>query len=280
MKRFLCLFVVLGILGYCLSAAAKSPSKFSLRLEGGWSSLDGSDLNTGVQGHFESVKNLLNFLGYTAQGDFLRAEAGRSFDFEILAMITGRLGVGVGAGMFSASERSVIDLSLYSTHLADFTYNIKARAVPVHLSLYYYLPLSRSLNLFAEAGVAYYLAEADWEFTVAGSWPQSHTAYNADGGGLGMQGGIGLDWAPLKHFGVYFKAAGRRVSCSGFEGTASNSTTTEGRLFYVETATLWGHFPILLLAETTPASPDYVSVREAKVDFSGFSLLAGVFVRF
>ncbi len=71
----------------------------------------------------------------------------------------------------------------------------------------------------------------------------------------------------------------------GFEGTAkydgsSLLYTEEGALYYWEQMTIIGKYPRVLVRENKPSGPDVSNAREAEVDFSGFTFLAGIKINF
>jgi len=70
---------------------------------------------------------------------------------------------------------------------------------------------------------------------------------------------------------------------SGFEGTFEYTSSHigdgkgEGTLYYMLYDEKW---PYVLICREKPGAPYYTNVREARVDFSGFTIRSGLKIRF
>jgi len=76
---------------------------------------------------------------------------------------------------------------------------------------------------------------------------------------------------------------GRYAKISGFEGTYEYTSSSgswnakgEGTLYYMLYDEKW---PYLYICREKPGAP-YTNVREARVDFSGFTIRSGLKIRF
>jgi hypothetical protein len=106
---------------------------------------------------------------------------------------------------------------------------------------------------------------------------------------LGFHGGLGLEITLDKRVSLNVVGRGRYAKISHFDGTDTTmhygfrdggvykeyiTTTKKGILFYFEK----DNYPRMAVYEVKPTN--YESVREASFDFSGFTLQAGLKIRF
>lgn len=279
MKRIVCTLAILGLLGLCLPAQSQAQSRFTLRLSGGLNMLDGGDLNTGAEGWFNFWDALAQAFGNTTSGTFSAANLGLNFGGDFIFKFNESMGVGIGAGLLSASKESVMSFS-NAGGSGTFTHKVTASAIPLRLSFFYYLPVSSSMNVVFNAGLGYYLAKANYLLTEdAGGTPVTDEI-DASGSGLGFHGGLGLEIALMPNLGILVDLSGRFASCGGFEGDETSGGTVHGKVYAFDDNTGIGTFHFITVETTLPSGAGISNAAEAKVSFTGFSLVAGFFVRF
>jgi len=260
----------------CLPAQSQAQSRFSFRLAGGLNILDGGDLNTGGEGWFDLWEAGVLYAGIATSGDYSAAKLGLNFGGDFIFKFNESMGVGIGAGMLSASKESVLAYSSL-TGSGVFTHRVKASAVPLRLGFFYYLPVGSTMNVVFNAGLGYYLAKANYQSIILGDTVE----YDASGGGLGFHGGLGLEIVLMPNLGILLDLSGRFASCGGFEGEEIRyGLTTSGRMYAFDGADPLGTFHVILIAETKPSGIGVSHTAEAKISFTGFSFLAGFFFRF
>jgi hypothetical protein len=281
MKRIVCILAILGLLGLCLPAQSQAQTKFTLRLGGGLNFMDGGDLNSGGQGSFNFWDAVARAIGYTTSGTFSAANLGFNFGGDFIFQFNESMGIGIGAGMLSATKESVDRLSIGSTSVT-FTHKIAASAVPLRLGFFYYLPVSPSMNVVFNLGLGYYLGKGNYTMTVSGGGTTSVSNNDASGNGIGFHGGLGLEIALAPNMGILVDLSGRFASIGGFSGTETvdGSTAATGKLYAYDYSTMVGNFHVLVVDNTLPSGPGISNAAEAKVSFTGFSFVAGFFVRF
>ena len=269
------------------AAAFAQESRLKIRLFGGYGYLAGGDLNTGTEGLFNLWGDLAVALGATRSGAFKPANFGFTFGGDVIFMFNPTIGIGFGSEYIRASRDSEAVFTLPTGQLA-ISAGQTASAVPLKASLYICVPAGESVRMVLHAGAGYYLAKMSNDVLV--SEPPDSLEYRneADGKGIGFHGGLGfeIDFSP--NAGFFIEARGRYAKFDGFTGdftfAAGGVTlaTESGTLFYSENKGLVPNFyPIITVSDTAPvSSPNVRNIREAKIDFSGGSAVAGFYIRF
>ena len=114
----------------------------NIKLFGGYGTMTTGDYNSFGES-FEKYTDNVALAGLTKEGEFKKLNWGLEYGGEIIVKLVGGLGVGFGAGYIQRSNESEISLadplagSMTFNSAPDFT------AVPVTVSLYYYLPYAK-----------------------------------------------------------------------------------------------------------------------------------------
>jgi hypothetical protein len=291
MKKLIIVCAVVLLLLFLLPSQAKAQyneGRFAFKFYGGLNYLAGADLNDSMKGWSEYYAWGWGLLGYSTSNTFKAANLGMNFGGDFIFQFTPSMGVGLGVGYLQASSTSKINYTWLTPALPDIdeTYEVKASAIPIKASFYYFLPTSGMINVNLHAGVGYYLATAyaRYRAEVLTLWEQN-VYDNLPGGGIGFHGGIGLEFKLSPMIGVFVEGQGRYAAFSNFEGDAlytdsgGTSTTNTGKAWTFD-ATGAGHtFTLSVIDTTAPSGSGISNVRQTKVDFSGFSLVAGIIVR-
>lgn len=275
----------IGLLCILLPAAALPSSglNLSFKLSGGYSVLALDDVNRCLQAWVEyHKKEVASYPDWTFSGG--KAEKLRGgFDFEVEALLnlSRRWAVGIGSG-YSFSEvsesRSIIN-TVERRGLA-FAYGrpTKVSGIPLVISGYYFLPLGPKVQIYVRAGAGWLWAKYINREGVRRSTRRdyTYTSFNSASGRSGLtQGGLGVKYIQDKNLGFFCEASLRKAKV--------NSLRVEnGILYYFEEYSSsydywWAKIEGM---ETAPAGENIRSVRKAVVDFSGFFLKLGFFIRF
>lgn len=265
-------------------------SRLSVRLYGGFSRVAAGNINAGSDGYMELFK-LYESLGYgETTGGYKPVHGGYDFGADVIYRISPMFGVGLGVGYLRSSRASHMTFT-EGTNSLTMSATPALSAVPVRLAAFLTTPLSRKIDLIADAGAAWYAglkfegkqrieAGADsWsDMTVSGS--------RSSLSNLGFQGSLGVEYRFTEKLGFFVEALGRYArfknfaQVTGAETTSGGSDTVEGKL-YVETVTfIDGSFSMFTIEETPPTDSPSTTYREPKIDLSGFSIQAGVHFRF
>jgi hypothetical protein len=263
-----CLWLLLFLPGLCKA------EKFSLKLSGGMNYLSMGDINTGIKGISDEWSAFA-----ASQGGYVQGEAKPlhfSYDLEgtIIIDLTPKIGIGFGIGYIEGTRTSEITFS--GSFKGSLTNKLKIRAIPFRLGVFYTLPMRERINVVFNAGVGVYLAQCDYDrlplsADLIGPWVV-HLESSSEG--FGFHGGVGFEFKIASNLSFVFEGQGRYVKIGGFGGTNSGMIRPfGGTLYYYEETTATGTYPMIDIFENKPSYPNS---REAKVDFSGITFLAGI----
>ena len=276
-------FALLAI--FSPAPAACSNIGFSLRLYGGLNYLSGGDLNEGLKGMNDYYARYFWYYGLTKSGgEYKPVHLGLNFGGDFIVQISPALGIGLGAGYLQGTSNSTLT---FTPVAADVKTTPRASAVPLRFGLYFTLPAGAMVNVNFHAGLGYYLTKMSYDLrtSAAGTW--NLYTVKADANGLGFHGGIGLEFKLLPAIALFFEGQGRYVRIGGFKGSIEVTDSygghgsENGNLYYYRfTALPLGTFPVILVSDTVPSGSGTTDVREAKIDFSGFSAVAGIIIHF
>lgn len=271
----------------------KSGGRLGIKLTGGLAYLYGGDasVNRKSWDAYWRERARQPESGISMEGGTQSINQGMNWEGDVVYYLNPRLGIGIGAGYLRASKEK--DEGRIVVHWPDNTrtYNRgnEFSVVPIKLGIFYNLLQSRKFNLFLNAGVGYYLAE--WEeseeYTSQSSgasyWGTYETKVHA--GGFGFHGGLGLEYRIFRNIALVVEGFGRYARFSGFEGEYREKhpgvdVKDEGKLYYYE----WSYnnidYPWVELLDRDPSEINFSSpiknARSAVIDFSGFSLRAGI----
>ena len=289
MKIFWRVAIGLAALGLALGRTAAPlcaqdvpTGKFDLKLSAGITSMAGGDLNAGLEGFSNYWAGLAAASGYAVKGSFSPARLGPDAGFDLIWRLSPTLGVGIGAGYIGAARESVMT---FESAAGTVTQTVRPSygAEPVRIGIFKTVPLSRTLNLVLNGGLGFYFAQAKalWTIGTDGGYGELLDA-SVEKGGLGFHGGLALEFKAGNLISVLLEMAGRYARFSGFTGIGSDdvngdATTTQGTLYYFEpfdSATGAKVYSMVYVFSEAPGGD--VRAREARIDFSGFSLRLGI----
>jgi hypothetical protein len=270
------------------SPAAKT-SKLSVKLYGGYSHVLAGDVNEGSDYYFEILEYYQAEGFGTITGSYKPVHGGYNFGGDIIYQLSPKLGLGLGFGYMRNSSSSVGTWDSGEGDSVTLTAEPTLTAMPIRLGLFFTTPLSKKLNLTADAGAAYYAglkleAMQGLEFSPDEWMTMTVEGSERSGLDIGFQGSLGVEYMISPKLGFFVEAAGRYAKFSNFElvtGRQENSSgepnTIEGKLYiYSDTAgtTEISGFTIVETGDTP--DPEY---WEPKIDLSGFSLQIGIRIR-
>jgi hypothetical protein len=285
MKKFLVACSVALLLLFLVPSVARAQydvGRFGFKIYGGLNYLSGGDLNKAATGFGDSWTEVFDLLGLSPTGQFSAVHLGMNFGGEFIFQFTPNIGVGLGAAYISASKSSTITYTPTAAGV-DLLWKPSVSAIPITASFYYFLPSGSNLKFFFNAGVGYYFAKTDlehhWWLIVPVNWDVKTT-----GGGLGFHGGLGMEYGFTPQFGLILEVKGRYASFSNFDGSVvwtypwgGSPDTVNGSLWATDMPMTTGTKTWLWVDTVEPGGTNQ---RAAKVDFSGFSFLAGIVVHF
>ena len=261
--------------------------KFGVKLSGGMNYLLVGDVNEGVKGVIDYLRDSATVVpGTSTEGEAKPIHLGFDFEGYVIINLTPRVGIGFGAGYIQGAKIS--ELTVHFPEIqpeASLTFKPKVSAIPIRVGVFYTLPVSEMVNIVFNAGAGMYLSNYSYNFRPGPGWSGNSITQTASAKGFGFHGGVGLEFNLASNIAFVLEGQGRYAKIGGFEGTAkydgsSLPYTEEGALYYWEQMTIVGKYPRVLVQENKPSGPDVSNVRDAKVDFSGFTFLAGIKINF
>jgi len=270
--------LVICLLALLLFPGLIKAEKIELRLLAGMNYLSGGDINKGDNPWI----GLFAMAGYSMETK--PVHLGFDFGGDIIINLTPKIGIGFGVGYIQGAKTS--ELTVSNGEEGTFTNKPKISAVPIKLGLFFNIPLSEVMNVVFNVGGGLYLAKYSCNFRVEenGGWAELNQETNASG--LGFHGGIGLEFNLAPNIAFVIEGQGRYAKFGGFEGTCESSGDIEdsgkfeGTLYYYEWREDGKIYPTVFVSSQRPPGSVFSNVREAKVDFSGFTLMAGIKIKF
>jgi len=266
-------------------SALGSNISFSLRLYGGLNYISGGDLNEGLKGVNDYYAKYFWYFGLTKSGgEYRPVHRGVNYGGDFIIHMTPNIGIGFGADYLQGTSESTVTFTPVAA--VDKT-TAEVSAIPLRFGLYFTLPAGAFINFNVHVGLGYYLAKISYDFrsSVPGSWER--LSVQAEAKGLGYHGGIGLELKFSPAISLFLEGLGRYASISGFEGSGEKTDSygshglDNGKLYYYKTYSgILGTFSAIFVHGTEPSGSSLSSVREAKIDFSGFSAFAGIIIHF
>ncbi len=279
------LFSMISVLSIYSSASPEK--KFELNLSGGISHLSGTDTEANSKGRDYLSKISTEAAGGTFSSERDSLDWGWEIAGEIVFNLNSRVALSGGVGYITGKYSSTRMSSLGGVTTRTSGVDQKLKAVPVTVEICYFLPVSINSRLSLVAGAGYYFAS----FSSSG-YRENDTPYwiNTDttgsGGDIGFQGGIGFEYSVSKNIAVVIEGFGRYAKISGFEGTRDQydsndwSDSTEGKHYYFEQAASTGEWISLTsFGPEPPSGEDIRNVRDFEIDFSGFTIRAGLKIK-
>jgi len=216
---------------------------------------------------------------------------------EVYVPLAPKLSLGLGCGYIQAKKLENTLANDYGrnrnppiVYTLSYVLDTKVSAVPVTLSLSYVWGESDAIFLYATAGGGYYFGR--WNNTINYNYQYisyryaAKTAETASAGAFGFHGGIGLEWKIAGRFSLFFEGFGRYAKISGFEGNrittvqgSRTESTVHGTLYFYEHKYNAQYWETLLSIANGLSGDNYRNVREAVVDFSGWTFRIGWMVR-
>ncbi|MFW6160022.1 MAG: hypothetical protein ACOC57_02650, partial [Acidobacteriota bacterium] len=149
--------------------------------------------------------------------------------------------------------------------------------------LYAYLPLTSRLKLFLKGGGGYLWAkyiEQNGLKLVSDKRFSYSESYNTSGSSPLVQAGLGMRLELKPNLSLVVEGQIRKARVKGFTG--ENKAGDEGTLYFIEELQEESDSWLVkhLLSSEFPEGENIRSVKDAVVDFSGFSLKIGFIINF
>jgi hypothetical protein len=280
---------VFAILLFLPSSGFGRPEKLALKFSGGLSCLVVGDINRGIQGYFDYAKDMAIGLPLMSfRGDAKPLHMGFDLQGDVLISVSPRVWIEVGSGYISSRSESEIEI-VYNAGGSPITgsHKIWVNAIPVRLGLSYLLLESGKGRLYANVGIGLYFVDYEYDKQPIGVG-EVVLHQTASGKGFGLHGGLGGELKLTNKVAFIIETQARYAKVGGLRGKIKYPVLgdawheEEGPLYFWEWLfyngqdQLVGKYPHVYIRHEKPSGPYVANVREAKIDFSGFSLMGGI----
>ena len=254
-----------AVLAFPGSAAAQvsEENKFraSIRVSAGagFSLNGGGDLELERLGIAEYFSDIGTLTGYTVTQNWKKMSLVPDVEVDFIFNLTDRFQIGLGTGYIRANSKGDYSYEYVENGTAAWgTYSYSdavgynrdylLTAIPIRLTIFYTLPMSEKLSLYAYAGGAYYLGNLkhtysmdetffyedfssvylDEKYEVTAAANGTETAKNNT---LGAHGGLGLELKLFRSMSLGFEVFGRYANFAKWDGSLDETDTTRTRAY-------------------------------------------------
>jgi len=237
------------------------------------------DLNAGARGLADYYGTVLGMQGKgSVSGLHLTYILGAEVSYSLMP----GLYLSVGADYFAGRRTSRVDFAAGDLPDALVT-RPKVQAMPFKVGIAYY-PLP---YLYVKGTLQYFFAKANYLYRFEKGTFWQEWQGDAKANGLGAGAAVGGEWEFYPGLFLVGEADFRFARIGGFKGkdisvnSDGESYTEQGTLYYFQArAGSQEDFPLVFIRSDMPTEAGVSAPREAKVNFSGMSLKAGIRFRF
>jgi opacity protein-like surface antigen len=283
------IFVIVSVsLLFLALPRAGGAATVEFKFFGGHNFMGGGDLNAGLKGQFDMNKAMAAGYGIISQGDYNAFHGGMELGGDLIIHFSPFVGIGFGVSYLRAQSSSEVTFTFPDISTA-MTIKPQVTATPIRAGLYFSIPMGSPVSLSLNGGAEYYLAniKLSSKYTYPSGWSQSEVDVDSKGK-FGLFAGIGLEIKIHRNLSFFLEGRGRYARIDGFKGSETDTSSSgspdssTGELWYAKVNfDSIGQFPSVFLSETQPSTgPMYQDVRSARLEFNGFSALAGLMLRF
>jgi hypothetical protein len=268
--------------------------KITLKIKGGWNVFSGGDIEKGIGGMYNNAFQLISASGAPiVESQKESNHAGLEVGGDLIYNVTPRFGIGIGASRINAGKESSIIYHITGSTDDELRIRPEIKVSVLRLGLFYTFPFAGRLGISVHGGPASYFARYIYNMSQTSGSPGLDAVFNgflptglyqeATTRQLGLEGGVGFEFNPNPFVAVFVEAMGRYAKISGFEGEEKTSAYQNfrpqvfyqtGSLNYVDTN------QYLLLDIVPPEGVAAGNACKATLNFSGFSFMAGLKLRF
>ncbi len=272
--------------------------KLSFKISGGLSYIFGGGINSHLRSYDSYLSDMTEYEG----NNIRRLHYIPELEGELRWDLTSKLALSIGIGYISGKNKSNLKyegpfpFQTSSNPTQQYFLKPEAKAVPLKLGVYYTLSLSPKINLFLNSGFGVYFSKCSlYKKHTSSSWGvylvyyTKEEQYDVRANILGFNGGIGFEYDIAKNLVIVMDIQGRYTRTKNLKGTRLYSVwdlpyvKEEGILYIGErdmTDEGYGKYcPDLMISQSEPSGEEYRNIREAVLDFSGFSLRVGIRIK-
>lgn len=277
--------------------------KFSIKMDTGLSCLAVGDINTFLEDANEWHLDRAQYFNGLKKGELKKIRFGSDSEIEVTYDLTSRLRIGFGTGYIYGRRGSSVghEVSPPGFYGVDFTFSprINISAVSLKSGVYYVIPFSTKARLFINGGIGYYFAKNNFSWKEREIWTREDgstvvdwrekAGWDLNSKGIGYHGGFGFEYNFAKNLAIVIGAQGRHARIKKLRGdeiyvgqyNVDPQKHYYGAVYYYEEKDVITekYYSRLAFYREKPDYPDYKNIRDAELDFSGFSLKIGIRIR-
>lgn len=210
---------------------------------------------------------------------------GVAFEGEFTVSLNSWFALGAGIGFFYndlTADETVLTVNR-SVEVTDYSHPTTVSGIPLHFLGYFSFPFGRNFEVYGKGGAGFLRAKYMSREGTKRAQAKNYLYPNpqvAEATGPCYQAGGGVAYHFNQNLGFFLEAVIDLAQASGFEG--ENLSGENGVLYSIEE-----YLPDLDFWEKkieirpeAPSGPLFRSVEETTVDFSGFSIKIGIFMKF
>ncbi len=259
---------------------------FNVKLNFGLGYSSDSNLGAFVNAFEDYAREIADQWVLTKSGDIQWANYGYAGEGEFIMKFSRRFGLGVGTGYILKNKNDHVELGPIPFMEGGVDFRLKV--IPLTLSAYYYIPLSRKIEIFVKGGPGYYWSRIDYELLLTALGDSVTTKADIHDRALGFQGGAGIEYKVSNRIALFAEGTGRLVKFSNWEGNETESapynTQKSGPVWLVDELytglSTVNYYTALSYGEKPSDSALIKNVRRFSVDISGFTFQMGIRVGF
>lgn len=262
---------------------------FSFKFTGGYGTMTTGDYNTFGDGLEKYISCLATLLEGTTSGEFKKLNMGFGYEGEFILKLYRGFHIGVGIGYIQRNNES--EFGLTTPYFWNYSFAIKPNltANPINVSVYYFTSGIFPLKLFFYGGVGCYFGKITNTTRIVTHNFWSKADFDVKDRAFGFHGGVGLEFKLISKCVLFIEGRTRYCKLKSWEGEETYQDSDgfkdlrRGTLWYFEKQDpitgMW-YLTISMDIGGIPESSDIRNVKKFEADLSGFSLRAGIRIRF
>ena len=284
--KWICFSVLFFVLAATSVFSADKNRKIDLKISGGLSYLEVGDWNAHHIGWNESRRKGVEAAGGTVKSENQALHWGKEIEGEFVFHVGSQFALSIGTGYINGKVADTAE-TLVDNITALNIHDFRVKAIPLKAKGYYFLPISPKAHIVLGGGLGYYFARFTRFYRRepgTGYWINTDQTGNSSG--FGVEGGIGFEYAITNSLSIIIEGSGRYAKIGGVSGKRDRndsnnwSDTLEGSYYALERERSPGEwYRVVNIATTAPSGEDTRNVRDAELDFSGFTFRAGLKIR-
>ncbi len=264
------------------AVASPKAAQFGLSFNFTYALVNPEDFNANSEFYQGMMDYLASAFGFSQEGRLQGLKHLLGGEVEMGFYPTKNIGVGLGFSFNNGHVSGSTEVTEPTGDYMQISQDLKARVYGPYIGLHFVVPTDLiSLEFFGNAG--YYFGSFNREYpsssSSGGSWTSTEDMKKST---FGFGGGARLNIKFSPNAGISLSGKYQFIKFSDIEGHYEDPIESfDGKLYAFESNTPWGWSLITGILETKPGpDPDIRNVRKAELNFSGFYLSAGFFLRF